>query len=79
MSAGASEGDPKSALHARPAGRDPAPSLIQADPRLSWRIEPVADPCKIFGLIYGEVRGRDAGVIRLDPALWRALCPADGA
>ena len=38
-------------------------------------IVPVAGRCHACGLIYGGIRGEAAGVIRLDRALWRALCP----
>ncbi|WCS25461.1 hypothetical protein LOK46_01065 [Methylobacterium sp. NMS14P] len=59
---------------ASPAGRRAAPSSAGSAPP-PYLIEPLEGRCRVCGLGYGGILGREAGVIRLDRARWRALCP----
>ncbi|MGT2487355.1 hypothetical protein ACU4GA_18270 [Methylobacterium oryzae CBMB20] len=59
---------------ASPADRGATPSMAGTAPS-PCAVEPLAGRCGVCGLGYGGVLGRDAGVLRLDRARWRALCP----
>ncbi|SFE14508.1 hypothetical protein SAMN02799627_02729 [Methylobacterium sp. 13MFTsu3.1M2] len=58
---------------APPCRGDAASPSGTAPPGLS--IQPLAGRCRVCGLAFGGILGREAGVIRLDRARWRRLCP----